>query len=237
MKKRGFEMVKLVICLTFGLMIVGCASTFNTSRTIDNSISLEEQAQLVLHKYISLNSFDGKTVAVGRGGVINVPPGEHEFTFSFFYKAVSGGGGNYTDTYYSLNWDCTLTLLPGRQYYVYGNLKTYTGGRYNVEFFAPRVGYSEHYRPGPDETLVVFRNNALDDFNIRVNEVNFPCPLEKRLTTAVLLPRGEHTLYIYRGTSIYEEIKITAGGGNKRFFYLTEGNLFSGNTKLTEKRR
>jgi len=145
MKKLGLFVFLMLVC--FGLLLLSSCDTIKPV-TLDKNIHLEEQVQLLLppqfvsmkfnDSKVSLPSF-GRIFGMPAGHIINVPTGQHVADFLSF------------DKYYTVFNNVPLSLLqPGRQYYVYSD----------GEFSVIMQGYAEYYKPGPDETLFIFRQES-----------------------------------------------------------------------------
>jgi hypothetical protein len=213
MKRRNLFWGMLVMALTLVLALSGCAMVAKAI-TYDTGIPLEEQAQVRIGDYLTATSFDGKPVSWGTGftanPVINVPAGEHTFTFNFYVEyggyTYSANGIQYTDTFQA-----------GRLYSIHPN---WGGG--TVRIFTNTDGYNEFKKPGPTETIVVFRRGSaglISGYLVDIivdGDKDHSYDLTTGQTVAILLPEGEHKLIVDG-----EEIVISAGGGTKKIYQVS----------------
>jgi len=187
------------------------------TQTLDNTIPLEDQAQIIIHDDLYRDSIDGKPWPwMGRSRTLNVPAGTHTFVFN--YIATGGSSGNIT-TYSARGLSHTDTFESGKLYKIMPQWdKLGSGG--SIWLVTSHEGYSEFKRPGPDETLVVLRRATgglgnLGELVVTVDEKDSYSTWAGQ-TSAILLPKGEHKLQIGNRGSVY--ITIDAGGGTKRYF-------------------
>lgn len=216
----------IIIFAVIGFYFTGCASLAKPQKkTLDGSIPLEEQAQIIIGTYLYPISIDGQPWKGGR--VMNIPAGTHTFTLNC---VINAGSSSYSTTYSVNGLSHTDTFESGRLYRIMPQWdKLGAGGK--IWTVTSHEGYSEFKKPGPDETLVVLRRkkggilfNAGNSGEIRitVNEKD-TYPTWAGQTIAILLPKGEQKLKIGNQGSAY--LTVDAGGGNRRYFAVSRTNL------------
>jgi len=235
MKKNFFlvAIISMVLIISFS----GCASFAKAqTETLDKSVPLEEQAQIIISNSLSVTSINGKSKFLGGGRfkdpVINIPAGKYTFGFIAEFSSYIVYDLQHTDTFEA-----------GRLYYLLLQWdKLATGGKFWV--VTSEEGYSEFKNIGPDETLVVLRRKSGDallnagemgEINVVVNGKDTYRTFAGH-TNSILLPKGEHKLKI-KNDPLYDDVTITidAKGGEKKYFLISRSNLMEISVKETNK--
>jgi hypothetical protein len=218
MKKLNFLTFLTIvgICLVFS----GCSSLIK-AKTLDTSVSLEEQAQIRIDKVLNLTSIDDKSIptlkkSLGDDYVVNIPAGKHTVIFTHRYSLIPV--------------EITFNFEAGILYDAFINE--------NSKFIIYKWGYAEYYKPNQEETLIVLRRKNgdvlfgagnLGIINVVVDEKTMYRTWAGH-TVSILLPKGKHQLNIGG-----KKITIDAGGGTKKFFTISRSSFMNLKVKETQK--
>jgi len=215
--KRTLVVGIIALFAVIGLSFTGCAGLAKPqTQTLDNTIPLEEQAQIRINKSLYSARIDGQPYKGNR--VLNIPAGTHTFTFDYSfsdgYTIYSANNLNHTDTFEAGRY---YELMPQSE-------------KDKVWIVTSHEGYNEFKKPGPNETLVVLRRKGggilfgagnLGEIKVTVDGKETYRTWDSQ-TNAILLSAGEHQLKIGNQGSAY--LTINAEGGTRRYFMVSRSS-------------